>query len=399
MVASLVPISTGNPMSFTQSEATAAQRTWPFYLSLTADGAPATGLTIAGADFKISKAGGAFGNAAGVVTEMSLGWYAMAFAAADLDTLGALACELAVEAGVDPLRVTHQVIALDLNVATVNPGANGITAATIADGAIDLATIAADARLMLMRLKRTETAAAGGASTITLDAAASGADDHYNGDLVHIVSGTGAGQTNRVRDYVGSTQVATVAKPWLTAPDNTSVFALYGDSQFAEDGSIAALTFAAGAIDAAAIAPDALGSSELAAAAASEIRTGLATSAEVAAIALATRTVNKSLGTISVDGSTSTVGTGAVYMAVSVLDALDFVISASGTWNGATLTAQVCEDPTAAVPVWTDSGTPLTADGTIAIDGPHNAVRVVLSDDGASTAVAVSVAIRKPAGT
>lgn len=287
MVASLVPISTGHPMSFTQSEGTAAQRTWPFYLSNTADGSPATGKTIAGSDFRISKAGGAFANAVGTVTEVSLGWYKMVFDAGDVDTLGALACELSVESGVDPLRVTHQVIALDLNVPTVNPGTGGIVAAS----------------------------------------------------------------------------------------------------------------FGAGAIDAAAIAADAIASSELASTAAAEIRTGLATSAEVAAIALATRTVNVSLGTISVDGSTSTSGTGSQYMAKSMLEALDVVIAASGTWNGATLTAQVCEDPTAAVPVWTNTGTPLTADGTIEIDGPHNAFRVVLSNDGASTAVAVTAAIRKPANT
>lgn len=287
MAASPNIVSHGDSMIFTKDEATAAQATWCFYLSNTADGTPATGKTIAGSDFRISKAGAAFDNAAGAVTEMSLGWYKMVFAAADLDTLGCLACELSVESGVDPLHVSHQVVALDLNVATVNPGTGGIVAAS----------------------------------------------------------------------------------------------------------------FAAGAIDAAAIAADALGSSELAAAAASEIRTGLATSAEVAAIALATRTVNVSLGTISVDGSTSTTGTGAQYMAKSMENALDVVISASGTWNGATLTAQVCEDPTAVVPVWTNTGTPLTADGTISITGPHNAFRVVLSDDGASTAVAVSAAIRKPVNT
>jgi hypothetical protein len=145
MTASLIPISTGSPMIFTQSEATAAQRTWPFYLSNTADGSPATGKTIAGSDFRISKAGGAFGNAVGAVTELSLGWYKMVFDVGDLDTVGALACELSVEAGVDPLRVTHQVTVLDLNVATVNPGAAGITSSSFAAGAITAAAIAADA--------------------------------------------------------------------------------------------------------------------------------------------------------------------------------------------------------------------------------------------------------------
>lgn len=381
MVASLIPISTGHPMSFTQSEATAAQRTWPFYLSNTADGSPATGKTLTGTDFRISKAGGAFAAAVGAITEMSLGWYKIVFDAGDVDTIGALACELSVESGVDPLRVTHQVIALDLNVATVNPGANGISLATIAD----------DARVMLVRLKRTNTAQGGGASTITLDASASAVNDHYNGNIIHIVSGTGAGQTNVVRGYVGSTKVATVAKAWLTAPDATSVFALYGETQQTEDAAITALS----------LATDALGAAELSAAAASEIRTGLATSAQVDSITMATRTVTKALGTIEADGSTNTDG---AYMAISMLDALDATVSASGTWDGATLTVEVCEDPTATVPVWTEyddtaNDNPLTDDGTVIVAGPHNAVRVVLSNDGAATEIEVSVAIRKPAGT
>jgi hypothetical protein len=113
MAASPNIVSTGSPMRFTQSEATAAQATWSFYLSNAADGTPATGKTLATTDFKISKAGGAFGNAAGTITEMSLGWYKIVFSAADLDTLGCLACELSGEAGVDTLHVSHQVVADD----------------------------------------------------------------------------------------------------------------------------------------------------------------------------------------------------------------------------------------------------------------------------------------------
>lgn len=145
MAASLVPVSHGEPMVFTQSEATAAQATWVFFLTNTADGTPATGKTISGADFKVSKAGGAFGNATGTVTEISLGWYKMVFAAGDLDTIGALACELSVEAGVDPIHCVHQVTLLDMNIATVPLATGAITTATFAAGAIDAAAIAANA--------------------------------------------------------------------------------------------------------------------------------------------------------------------------------------------------------------------------------------------------------------
>lgn len=139
MTASLIPVSHGEPMIFTQSEATAAQRTWVFFLTNTADGSVATGKTIAGSDFRISKAGGAFGNAVGTVTEISLGWYKMVFDVGDLDTIGALACELSVESGVDPIHCVHQVNVFDLNSATVTAGAlstDAVSAAALASDAV-----------------------------------------------------------------------------------------------------------------------------------------------------------------------------------------------------------------------------------------------------------------------
>lgn len=145
-MASLPPISHGpSGITYTQSEATAGQANYPFFLTNTTDSSVATGKTIAGSDFRIRKPGGAFGNAAGVVTELTLGWYNMVFAAADLDTLGPLAIEISVESGVDPIHAIVQVVALDLNVATVNPGTGGIVAASFAAGALNAAALAADA--------------------------------------------------------------------------------------------------------------------------------------------------------------------------------------------------------------------------------------------------------------
>jgi len=73
-------------------------------------------------------------------------------------------------------------------------------------------------------VQRANTAQAGGASTITLDASASATNDYYNGSLVTIVGGTGAGQSRVISDYVGATKVATVAKAWATNPSSDSVF-------------------------------------------------------------------------------------------------------------------------------------------------------------------------------
>ena len=54
MAASPNIVSTGSPMVFTQSEGTAAQATWPFYLSNAADGTAATGKTISGSGLEKS---------------------------------------------------------------------------------------------------------------------------------------------------------------------------------------------------------------------------------------------------------------------------------------------------------------------------------------------------------
>ncbi len=87
------------------------------------------------------------------------------------------------------------------------------------------ATLAAVLDLVKASHTRTNTAQAGAAGTITLDAGASAVDDYYNNQILVIASGTGAGQARFISDYVGSTKVASVAT-WATNPDNTSVFAI-----------------------------------------------------------------------------------------------------------------------------------------------------------------------------
>ncbi len=72
----------------------------------------------------------------------------------------------------------------------------------------------------------TGTATAGGASTITLPAAAIATDDIYNGSTITITGGTGSGQARIISDYVGATKVATVSVAWTTQPDNTSTFGI-----------------------------------------------------------------------------------------------------------------------------------------------------------------------------
>ena len=75
------------------------------------------------------------------------------------------------------------------------------------------------------------TAQAGAALSITLAAGASATNDYYNGGIVVITSGTGAGQGRLIEDaaggYVGATKVATVTTAWTTNPDATSVYMIF----------------------------------------------------------------------------------------------------------------------------------------------------------------------------
>jgi hypothetical protein len=73
----------------------------------------------------------------------------------------------------------------------------------------------------------TGTAQAGSTNTITLKAASSfTSDDQPNGMFIRITSGTGAGQSRHVEDYVTSTKVLTVYPAWDTAPDATSGYSV-----------------------------------------------------------------------------------------------------------------------------------------------------------------------------
>lgn len=133
---------------------------------------------------------------------------------------------------------TNNVIPTVSSVAT-----GGITSSSFAAGAINAAALAADAITdakvasdvtiasvtgavgsVTADSVHTGTAQAGGASSITLAAGASATNNIYNYQRIDITSGTGAGQSAIIIDYVGSTKVATVDYAWNVTPDNTSVY-------------------------------------------------------------------------------------------------------------------------------------------------------------------------------
>lgn len=96
---------------------------------------------------------------------------------------------------------------------------NWLTAAGIAAGALN-------GKGDWIPVVRTGTAQGGTGSTITLDAGASATDNIYRGQWILLTGNTGAGQVANISGYVGSTKVATVSFGWITAPDNTTTFAL-----------------------------------------------------------------------------------------------------------------------------------------------------------------------------
>jgi hypothetical protein len=86
--------------------------------------------------------------------------------------------------------------------------------------------------------KETGTATAGTATTITIQGSNghSAVDDYYNGLIIEITGGTGVGQKRDILDYDGGDLDCTVIT-WVTTPDDTSVYAIYGNSSLSRHQS------------------------------------------------------------------------------------------------------------------------------------------------------------------
>lgn len=105
------------------------------------------------------------------------------------------------------------------------------SAMTLATDAVSAAALAADAVLELANALAiaSGTAQVSGSHWITLAATEPAAIDVYNGCLVCIVSGTGAGQARLITDYLGAAggYIAVVDWPWAVTPDITSKYRIY----------------------------------------------------------------------------------------------------------------------------------------------------------------------------
>lgn len=78
------------------------------------------------------------------------------------------------------------------------------------------------------------TAQAGGTNTITLSSGESATDDIFEQAYISIVGGTGAGQGHHILAYNGTTKVAVLDDDWITTPDATSEYVVFGSGSHDE---------------------------------------------------------------------------------------------------------------------------------------------------------------------
>lgn len=107
-------------------------------------------------------------------------------------------------------------------------GSGAITAAAIANGAIDEATYAADTAPRFGVLT-SGTAQAGSTGTTLVLAGSTDftSDNRITGATCALTGGTGAGASLTVQSYVNSTDTATMGGTWPTTPDNTTTYTCY----------------------------------------------------------------------------------------------------------------------------------------------------------------------------
>lgn len=143
----------------------------------------------------------------------------------------------------------------------------------------------------------TGTAQAGAAGTITLAAGAS--SNILRNSAVKILSGTGAGQTRGISAYNTGTKIATIYPSWGTNPDNTSVYliipmmgevsieAVQRDTDVALGLNTFGFDYGSNGFAYAQVVSmdnDTITSGAIAASAVTEIQSGLATAASIAAL-------------------------------------------------------------------------------------------------------------------
>lgn len=91
-----------------------------------------------------------------------------------------------------------------------------------------------------------------------------------------------------------------------------------------------------------------------------------------------------SLGSLAANGAST---------GISALQAYSTVVTVTGTFGSGSAQVQVTEDLSVASPVWSSSGSALTANGSVTVTGPHAGVRVNLT--GATSPALVITALQR----
>lgn len=113
-----------------------------------------------------------------------------------------------------------------------------LTAATNITTSGNVLNVNANGAALTQEFLRTGTAQAGTTTTITLDSGASATNNLYNGNLVFITGNTGAGQVRTITGYNGTSKIANVDRPFVTAPTSASTFALVATDNMALNANL-----------------------------------------------------------------------------------------------------------------------------------------------------------------
>lgn len=278
---------------FLKGNTTVTLKLGPFLDST--DGTTAeTALTVSQADVRLSKNGGDFAqkNDTNTATHDELGYYDCQINTTDTNTYGILRVVVA-ESGALVVDQSYAVLPEPL-FASFFPSASGDPLPVF--GILDWGTAQASA-----------------SGTLVHRPGLNLANDIPNGAAEHIYSGTGAGQTRIVYDFVNATDTASISPDWTTTPSTDSLYVTFGAPPAPTNsaaipavntthaagtawgsGAITAASIASDAITAAKIAADAITAAKIAtgaidadaiaADAVTEIQSGLATAAALATV-------------------------------------------------------------------------------------------------------------------
>lgn len=180
-------------------------------------------------DVQISKDGGGFANIGTLPTRIgSTAVFSMPLTATEMEATDIIVQIVdqngpAFRDALLHIRTKIQSGQLDIDASQIGSSASAITL-TPATGGYGLSGTASPAFNPSVRSALTQ--AGSGGTSVVLDASASGTDDFYNGCIILITSGTGAGQARVITDYAQTTKTATVNKTWGTTPGTGDGFTI-----------------------------------------------------------------------------------------------------------------------------------------------------------------------------